>query len=112
MNAAKGLSIIGSESARKAIERALLQEKKFAMKLYLANALSDIGDSRSIQSLIKSLYGAHFWYRSKVNMLIAGFPNAIKEIGPEYYSSSDIEIRGSWLTLRLFILLLSSSNTL
>jgi len=93
MNAAKGLSIIGSESARKAIERALLQEKKFAMKLYLANALSDIGDSRSIQSLIKSLYGAHFWYRSKVNMLIAGFPNAIKEIGPEYYSSSDIEIR-------------------
>ncbi len=93
MSAARYLSSINTDNARRAIESALLKEKHFATKLYLANALADINDPRSIAVLIKSLYGAHYWYRNKVNMMIAGYRDVVREFIQGYFWSSDIEIR-------------------
>lgn len=93
MSAARYLASIDTDNARRAIEKALLKEKHFATKLYLANALSDIDDPRSIAVLIKSLYGAHYWYRNKVNMMIAGYRDVVRELIQGYFWSTDIEIR-------------------
>lgn len=73
MQSALGLALIANDSSRKALEEALLEEKDFTVKLYMANALADIADPRSIGALVESLFGAHKWYRSKVDMLIASF---------------------------------------
>ncbi len=72
-NAALGLGILGDEEARKSLEQALIQEKDGPTKLVIANALADIGDSRSLPFLVDSLVGAKRWYRDKANMLIASF---------------------------------------
>ena len=71
--AAVELGIIGTEEARIALEKALQRERRFPVKLYMANALTDIGHERSVPFLVDSLLGAHRWYRTKVNMLIAEF---------------------------------------
>ncbi|MCX7026490.1 MAG: glycosyltransferase [Spirochaetes bacterium] len=73
MEATLGLSLIGSDSARNTLEKALDVEKDYPAKLFIANALSEIGDIRSLPALTESLLGAHRWYRDKVNMLIASF---------------------------------------
>ena len=73
MEAALGLALIASDRSRITLERALLLEKDFPVKLFIANALAEIKDPRSLAVLIESLFGAHRWYRDKVNMLIASF---------------------------------------
>lgn len=93
MSAAKYLSNINTEDARRAIEKALIKEKHFPTKLYLANALADIGDPRSLYFLIRSLCGSHYWYRNKVNMLIASYGDQVKEVIRGYFWRNDIEIR-------------------
>lgn len=93
MSAARYLSSINTDNARKAIEKALLKEKHFPIKLYLANALSDIKDPRSLCVLIQSLYGSHYWYRNKVNMLIASYGDIVRESIQGYFWRTDIEIR-------------------
>lgn len=99
MNAARYLSSIGTDDARKAIEKALLKEKHFPTKLYLANALSDIKDPRSLYVLVQSLYGSHYWYRHKVNMLIASYGDAVKEVIHGYFWRTEIEIRELFVDL-------------
>jgi hypothetical protein len=54
MSAARYLRTSITINARKAIEKALLKKKHFPTKLYLANALSDIKDPRSLYVLIKA----------------------------------------------------------
>lgn len=93
MSAARYLSSIDTDNARKAIEKALMKEKHFPTKLYLANALSDIKDSRSLYVLIQSLYGSHYWYRNKVNMLIASYGDVVREVIHGYFWRTDIEVR-------------------
>jgi len=93
MSAARHLSNINTDTARKAIEKALIKEKHFPTKLYLANALADVGDPRSLYVLIQSLYGSHYWYRNKVNMLIASYGDRVKEVIGGYFWKKDIEIQ-------------------
>ncbi len=93
MSAARYLVSINTDAARRAIEVALLKEKHFATKLYLANALADINDPRSLGVLIQSLCGAHYWYRNKVNIMIAGYRQVVRELIQGYFWSAEIEIR-------------------
>ncbi len=72
-NAALGLGILADDEARQSLEKALVKEKDSPAKLVIANALADIGDSRSLPPLAESLLGEKRWYRDKVNMLIASF---------------------------------------
>ncbi len=92
MDAAMGLSLIGGNKARLALEAALAVEKDFPVKLFMANALADIMDPRSIDTLVASLLGAHRWYRDKVNMLIASFGNDAIEYLQGYAWRGDSEI--------------------
>jgi cellulose synthase/poly-beta-1,6-N-acetylglucosamine synthase-like glycosyltransferase/HEAT repeat protein len=73
MDASLDLALIASDTARQTLEAALLREKDFPVKLFIANALADIMDPRSLPALAESLLGAHRWYRDKVNMLIASY---------------------------------------
>ncbi|MCX8013822.1 MAG: glycosyltransferase family 2 protein, partial [Rectinema sp.] len=93
MDAARKLSGLGTDRSRKALESALLKERDFPTKLYLANALADIHDERSISTLVKSLENGHFWYRHKVNMLIASYGLAVMDYARGLFWRSDVEIR-------------------
>ncbi|MCE5257315.1 MAG: glycosyltransferase [Spirochaetaceae bacterium] len=73
MESTLGLALVADDSSRLTLENALIRERNFTVKLFMANSLADIKDPRSIGVLADSLLGAHRWYRSKVNMLIASF---------------------------------------
>lgn len=73
MEAALKLALIANDSARLTLQKALLREKDYPVKLFFANALADIKDPRCIDVLVESLLGSHRWYRDKTNMLIASF---------------------------------------
>lgn len=92
MEAALGLALIGSDHARITLERALVVERDFPVKLFIANALSEIGDKRSIGVLVESLVGAHRWYRDKVNMLIASFGPTTFDLLRGFFWREDSEI--------------------
>ncbi len=86
------LSLLGTDEAAGALENALLKERKQQVKLYMANALSDIGKESSIPVLVASLFGESKWYRDKVNMLIAGFGEKAVEYVKGLFSRDEIEI--------------------
>ncbi|HWP69082.1 MAG TPA: HEAT repeat domain-containing protein, partial [Rectinemataceae bacterium] len=92
MEAALGLALIADDRARTTLESALGAEKDFPVKLFIANALADIKDPRSLDVLTKSLLGAHRWYRDKVNMLIASFGLQASDYLRGYFWRSESEI--------------------
>ena len=92
MEAALGLALIASDRTRITLERALLVEKDFPVKLFIANALAEIKDPRSLAVLIESLLGAHRWYREKVNMLIASFGLQASDYLRGYFWRAENEI--------------------
>jgi len=93
IESAVNLGLLATDSARVALETALRKEKRTPVRLYLANALSDIGDERSIPVLVESLMGTHKWYREKVNMLIADFGGDLLRYLPNYTARKEIEIQ-------------------
>ncbi len=93
MEAASALGVIATPTARRELERALAREKVYPVKVFIANALSDIGDKRSIPALVSSLLGSHRWYRDKVNMLISGFGEDLKEYLPKLFMRDEVEVR-------------------
>ncbi|MDD3350522.1 MAG: HEAT repeat domain-containing protein, partial [Eubacteriales bacterium] len=93
IKAAVELGIIGSSEARKALEEALTREKDFPVRLYLANALTDIGVETSLPLLIESLVGSHRWYRTKVNLLIATFGAKLEAYIPDLLTRKEEAIK-------------------
>ena len=87
------LGRLGTTQARLALERHLLTEEQFTLKLYTASALSDIGHSDSLPVLIHSLKNASRFYRTRVNMFIADFGQAFHDLFPKLKSSRKEEIR-------------------
>jgi len=92
IHAAINLSLLATDEAVSAITEALVKEKEIQVKLYFANALSDIGSSRSIPVLVSSLLGENRWYREKVNMLIADFGSEAYEYIYSIMDRDEIEI--------------------
>ena len=91
--AAFALGRLETENARAALEEKLLVESNFAIKLFIANALSDIGHPSSIPVLIHSLMNASHFYRSRVNMLIADYGKNFHDLLPSLVDSPEEEIR-------------------
>ena len=93
MESAVKLGYIASERARIALESAIDIEKDTPVKLYIANALSDIGDKKSIPVLISTLINTHHWYRNKVNMLLINFGDDFNNHLPQIINRSEAEIK-------------------
>jgi len=87
------LGFISSDRARIALETALKKEKDTTVKLYIANALSDIGNSNSIPVLISTLINMHRWYRSRVNTLIINFGEDFDNYLFEIINRKEVEIK-------------------
>jgi peptidoglycan-N-acetylglucosamine deacetylase len=87
------LGRLGTQKARLALEKQLLEEKNFTLKLYIANALSDIRDKQSIPVLIYSLVNASRFYRTRVNMLICDFGKDLHDLLPELTQYDRVEIQ-------------------
>ena len=85
------LGIIGSEKARFALERALLTEKDFSVKIYISNALTDIRNPKSLDVMIKALIGTHKWYRTKAISNILEFGYLFQPHMLELFETNDIE---------------------
>jgi len=92
IEASINLALLGTNEAAAALENALFTERKQQVKLYMANALSDIGKESSIPVLVTSLLGESKWYREKVNMLIAGYGEKTVEFAKGLFSRDEIEI--------------------
>lgn len=87
------LGFIATDKARLELEYALTNEKNNNIKFYIANALSDIDDERSIKVLVSSLIKSNRWYRDKVNMLIADFGEEFNSYLPDIIDRKEIEIK-------------------
>ncbi|MBP7174717.1 MAG: glycosyltransferase [Thermoclostridium sp.] len=90
--AAVYLGFIGTDKARAELEKSIIREKSYPVKLYMANALSDIGHPQSIPVLTASLLNSHRWYRDRVSMLIADFGESFNAYLPQILESDRIEI--------------------
>ncbi|HWR10758.1 MAG TPA: glycosyltransferase [Rectinemataceae bacterium] len=101
MEASLGLALIRNEDARRTLEQALVDEKDFPVKLFIANALAEIKDPRSLSALVQSLIGAHRWYRDKVNLLIASFGPEAFEYLRGYFWREESEIIELFLDISL-----------
>ena len=86
------LGLLKTEKARLALEKDLLKEKDFTIKIYIANALGDIGKKESIPVLIESLIGGEHFYRERVNMLIADFGKDFNDYLPQIIKIDKMEI--------------------
>lgn len=93
MEAAVYLGLLATPDSRLALEKTILQEKEYPVKLYMANALSDINDPASIPVLVASLINANHWYRDKVNILISDFGESFNLYVPQIIDSPEIEIK-------------------
>lgn len=91
--AASVLGVLATERARSALEERMSKEKSPSVKLYLANALSDIGNKDSLPVLVNSLLNANRWYRQRVNMLIAGYGKDFHDYMPYLVESERLEIK-------------------
>ncbi len=93
IKAATGLGIIGDNLARRALEKAIEKEKDYSVKLYMANALSDICDKRSLPVLINTLIDSHRWYRERANSLILDFGEELHSYIFQLKDREEIEIK-------------------
>lgn len=92
IEAAVHLGLIGTGRAREELEKSIKKEQSFPVKLYMANALSEIADPSSIPFLIASLENSHRWYRDRVNMLISDYGESLNSYLPQIIRSERIEI--------------------
>ena len=93
IESAMNLGLLGTDEARKCLEEAIANEKDSVVKLYLANALSDIGNKESLPFLVNSLLNARRFYRMRVNLLIADFGEAFDDCVSELMNSERLEIK-------------------
>lgn len=87
------LSVIATDRARTALEAAIGKEKDVIVRLFMANALSDIGNPNSLPYIVDSLIGSKRFYREKVNMLIADFGETFQDYLPNIMDSRRIEFK-------------------
>lgn len=85
------LGLIGSDKARHALEARLSKEKNPSVKLYISNALTDIGHEASLDFMINEITGAHKWYREKAIHNILEYGHAFHEHFLRLRNSKDIE---------------------
>lgn len=67
------LGYLPSDKNRKVLEKALVEEEKFSVKLYMLNALTLINNPNSLETMVNSIKGAPEWYRKKANIIISEF---------------------------------------
>ncbi|MGB5823887.1 MAG: glycosyltransferase [Proteocatella sp.] len=87
------LGLHNTENSRLALERALSKEKLFHVKLYIANSLGDMKDTRSIPVLVSSLINSHQWYRKKVNSIIVSFGKDFDDYIDKIIHRNETEIK-------------------
>lgn len=93
IKAATGLGVIGGNIAMRVLEKAIEKERDYSVKLYMANALSDICDKRSIPVLVNTLIDSHKWYRERVNSLILNFGEDLHSYIALLKDREEIEIK-------------------
>lgn len=91
--AAVYLGYMPTDEVCRRLEARLSVEKKYSVKLYIANALCDIGNHDSIGCLVESLIGAPLWYRQKLTPLLFEFGDALYRFIPRIIGAGEAEIQ-------------------
>ncbi len=87
------LGYLPSDKNRKVLEKALVEEEKFSVKLYMLNALTLINNPNSLETMVNSIKGAPEWYRKKANIIISEFGEKFHEYLPRIMNSDLTEIQ-------------------
>lgn len=87
------LGYLPSDKNRKVLEKALVKEKNFSVKLYMLNALTMITNPDSLETMVNSIKEAPGWYRKKATILISEFGEKFHSYLPKIIDSelSDIQ---------------------
>jgi len=93
MKSAVYLGLIATGESREILEKALLREKNYNVKLYMVNALVDINNIDSIDLIVKTIYYAPQFYRTKVNVLISEFGEKFNNYLPKIINEDNINIK-------------------
>lgn len=87
------LGYLPSDKNREVLEKALVKEKIFSVKLYMLNALTMINNPNSLETMVNSIKGAPEWYRKKANIIISEFGENFFSYLPKIINSDLSEIQ-------------------
>jgi len=87
------LGYLPSDKNRKVLEKALVEEEKFPVKLYMLNALTLINNPDSLETIVNSIKGAPEWYRKKANIIISEFGEKFHSYIPKIIDSELSEVQ-------------------
>jgi cellulose synthase/poly-beta-1,6-N-acetylglucosamine synthase-like glycosyltransferase len=114
MRAATYLPLLDSRTARASLIRAMERESSRAVKLFLAAALTELGETLAIPTLIDSLAGQPLRYQASLWGLIAEFGEELAALLPVLRQRQEKEIQlllihfaGRWRSAELQSYLLS-----
>jgi len=91
------LGLIGSNRCRETLEKALINEKDYSVKIYISNALTDIRNPESIKVMIPEIINTKKWYREKAISNILEFGYEVQSYLMDLKYSRDIEHIELWI---------------
>lgn len=89
IRAAVALGFYYSEDAVKLLEESLEREKEYYVKLYIVNALVQLGEDSSIPIIVNTLVMSPEWFRQKVGTLLCSLGEKMYKHVPEIIESKD-----------------------
>ena len=93
IEAATILGYLWGDTIQSALEDALRRERSYSVRIYLANALADIGRAGAIPTLVESLPRAPLWYQQKIQVLLSQFGFDFHEYLPNILDSNLTEMQ-------------------
>jgi len=91
------LGLIGSNRCRETLEKALINEKDYSVKIYISNTLTDIRNPKSLKVMIPELINTKKWYREKAISNILEFGYEVQAYLMEQRYSREIEHIELWI---------------
>ena len=79
IEAASYLGNIQTEKSREALMKALAKERNPIVRIYIINALVNLGEQKAIPVIVKSLLDAPDWYQERVCSLLCAFQRDLHE---------------------------------
>ncbi|MCP4049408.1 MAG: glycosyltransferase [bacterium] len=92
ITAASILSHLALPVVENMLIKAFVKEKKYVVKMYIANALVDTGSQNSISIITESVVGSPHWYQERIRILILQLAFNFNKSIPALISRKETEI--------------------
>jgi cellulose synthase/poly-beta-1,6-N-acetylglucosamine synthase-like glycosyltransferase len=93
IEAATILTYLPEPDVVKALQKALKKEKKYLVKIYIANALAEINGSSALPEIIESIINAPKLYQKRIQILVRQFEDTFYEYIPQIINLNNEEVQ-------------------